>query len=128
MNEFGALLRKARKEKDLTQEDLGEIIGMKNTQISEYERGEVTPLSTNLKRITNALALPPDYFDDVLPEGFESESSEELLLDELNIFLKSNPPKRRLKALLETVRAYSGKFKTAEMGNSEASKAHANQN
>lgn len=37
--EFGARLRKAREEKGLTQEQVGELVGIRQSRISAYENG-----------------------------------------------------------------------------------------
>ena len=55
--EMGEALRKARREKHLTQEELGERIGVKKAQISRIENGRNLTIST-LSRVFKALGIP----------------------------------------------------------------------
>ena len=43
MLNFGDKLRQLRKEKNLTQKQLGELVGIRNSVISFYELGERVP-------------------------------------------------------------------------------------
>ena len=58
----GGRLRKLRKERKLTQEQLGKAIHVSKVSISGYESGERTPDTDNLKRLA-------DFFDNGLPYG-----------------------------------------------------------
>ena len=55
--EMGEAIRKARREKHLTQEELGERIGVKKAQISRIENGRNLTIST-LSRVFKALGIP----------------------------------------------------------------------
>ena len=55
--EMGEAIRKARQEKHLTQEELGERIGVKKAQISRIENGRNLTIST-LSRVFKALGIP----------------------------------------------------------------------
>lgn len=53
----GEAIRQARKAKNLTQEELGERLGVKKAQISRLERGKSITLST-LSRVLKAMDIP----------------------------------------------------------------------
>lgn len=59
--ELGNRIRKAREQKNLTQEQLAEIIGMSNNYISNIERNHSIPSLETLLKICNALQVTPDY-------------------------------------------------------------------
>jgi len=53
--EVGSRIRKLRKDKGLTQEELGEKAGLSYKHIGEVERGEVNPSLTTLAAIAKGL-------------------------------------------------------------------------
>ena len=55
--EMGEAIRKARQERHLTQEELGERIGEKKAQISRIEKGRNLTIGT-LSRVFKALGIP----------------------------------------------------------------------
>ena len=55
--EMGEVIRKARQERHLTQEELGERIGVKKAQISRIEKGRNLTIGT-LSRVFKALGIP----------------------------------------------------------------------
>lgn len=55
--EMGETIRKARQERHLTQEELGERIGVKKAQISRIEKGRNLTIGT-LARVFKALGVP----------------------------------------------------------------------
>ena len=61
MVEFGSRLRKLRKERNLTQEQLASLIGVKNSVISFYEVGERLPSPDVLRKMALALHVSTDY-------------------------------------------------------------------
>ena len=56
---FGSRLRKLRKEKGLTQTQLGDKVGLSKKSISYYEKSD-SPPSTHLKEIAIALNVSTD--------------------------------------------------------------------
>lgn len=54
---MGEAIRKARQERHLTQEELGERIGVKKAQISRIEKGRNLTIGT-LSRVFKALGIP----------------------------------------------------------------------
>ena len=61
MVEFGNRLRKLRKDRKLTQQQLAELIGVKNSVISFYEVGERIPSLDILRKLALALHVTADY-------------------------------------------------------------------
>ena len=61
MVEFGNRLRQLRKDRNLTQQQLAELIGVKNGVISFYELGDRTPSPAVLRKLALALHVSADY-------------------------------------------------------------------
>lgn len=67
---IGARLRQARKQKDMSQQALGEALGVSFQQIQKYERGSNRISCSTLVVICRALDLPPSFF---LPQDLAQE-------------------------------------------------------
>ncbi len=61
MVEFGEKLRQLRKEKNLTQKQLADLVGLKNSVISFYEVGERVPSPEVIKKLAAVLHVSADY-------------------------------------------------------------------
>ena len=61
MVEFGNRLRQLRKDHSLTQHQLAELIGVKNSVISFYEVGERMPSPEALRKLALSLHTTTDY-------------------------------------------------------------------
>lgn len=61
MVEFGNRLRQLRKDRKLTQQQLAELIGVKNGVISFYELGDRIPSPEVLRKLALALHVTTDY-------------------------------------------------------------------
>ena len=61
---FGENLKRLRKEKELTQENLSEIFGVSFQTISKWERGETYPDITMLPVISSYFNVEKQSFDD----------------------------------------------------------------
>ena len=59
--EIGAAITQLRKQKDLSREDLGGMVGTSGAVIGRYERGEITPSVEIANKIANALEVSLDY-------------------------------------------------------------------
>ncbi|MCL2352895.1 MAG: helix-turn-helix domain-containing protein [Firmicutes bacterium] len=57
-------LRRLRKERGLTCESLGTLVGVKKSAMSKYERGEIQPSKQVLENISEALCCTVDYLLD----------------------------------------------------------------
>lgn len=61
MVEFGQRLRTLRKQKNLTQKQLAELIGVKNSIISFYEVGDRFPSPEIIMKLSAVLGTSTDY-------------------------------------------------------------------
>ena len=79
MNNFvGEKIKAARLAKGMTQEELGEILGVQKSAIAKYESGRVVNIKrSTLKKISDVLGIPP----------FELVFDEEHIKKVLNIFI-----------------------------------------
>jgi transcriptional regulator with XRE-family HTH domain len=57
---YGERLRKLRKRKGITQEDLAKILNVEKSSVSEYKRGRLPPLDT-AQKIANYFGVSVDY-------------------------------------------------------------------
>ena len=60
-NGFSKRIRELRRQKNLSQKELGKIVGLHYTHISRYERGLSIPASDTLKRLAEGLGVTADY-------------------------------------------------------------------
>ena len=57
---IGAKIRAARIAKNMTQEELGEILGVQRSAVAKYENGRVVNIKRSiLKKISDVLDIPP---------------------------------------------------------------------
>jgi transcriptional regulator with XRE-family HTH domain len=70
-NGFAERLRELRKQKGLSQSELGERVGVHYTHVGRYERGVSRPAADTLKRLADALGVSGDY----LLEGTVEEAA-----------------------------------------------------
>ena len=71
---IGELIRKNRKEKKLTQKQLGELSGIAEPTIRRYELGKLNPKLETVTRIAKAMGVRTN---DLLPQGVLVESEYE---------------------------------------------------
>lgn len=58
--DIGAKIKTARLSKGMTQEELGEILGVQKSAIAKYESGRVVNIKrTTLKKLSDVLGIPP---------------------------------------------------------------------
>jgi transcriptional regulator with XRE-family HTH domain len=74
---FAARLRELRRARDLSQSDLGELVGIHYTHVSRYERGISRPAADTLMRLADALGVSSDY----LIEGAADDAAQARLSD-----------------------------------------------
>ena len=55
---FGEKMRKVRKEKGLSQQELGKILGVKQQTVAQYEKIPYTPKYDTVRKIAMALDCP----------------------------------------------------------------------
>jgi transcriptional regulator with XRE-family HTH domain len=63
----GELVRERRKDIGMSQEKLGDAIGVTFQQVQKYEKGTNRIGSSRLMQIANALGVPPTYFFEGAP-------------------------------------------------------------
>ena len=68
---FPQRLRDLRKQKNLSQMELGKLVGLHHTHIGRYERGISRPAADTLKRLADVLGVSGDY----LIEGATEEAA-----------------------------------------------------
>lgn len=59
----GEAIKKARMQKNLTQEELGERIGVKRAQICKLENGKCSPTISTMSRVFQALGIATATLD-----------------------------------------------------------------
>ncbi|NDO49816.1 helix-turn-helix transcriptional regulator [Lachnospiraceae bacterium MD335] len=59
----GENIRRIRKERGLTQKQLGELVGASEAYIRAYESGRRNPKPSSLEKIANALAVNPEVLE-----------------------------------------------------------------
>ncbi len=100
---LGIRIRQARKERHVTQEQLGELCELSTAHIGHIERGTRIPSIDTLFRIAQALDVSMDYliFDSIAPD--------ENLFTTINSILQGKD-KRKVKTFMTIVRALSDKI------------------
>ncbi|MHA2894773.1 helix-turn-helix domain-containing protein [Bacillus fungorum] len=61
MNIIGERILELRKERKLTQEKIGENIGVSKQTISKYEKGTKIPSRENIEKLADFFNVPTDY-------------------------------------------------------------------
>lgn len=101
---FAARLRELRKQKNLSQTDLGQLAGLHYTHIWRFERGASRPSGDTLMRLAEALGVTSDYLlegatDDDAKAKFEDR---ELLRQFQEVEQPPEDDKNVVKKLLDT--------------------------
>lgn len=132
---IGANIKKLRKEKGLTQKQLGELCGMADSAIRRYESDRGNPTEKTLMRIASALSVPREVLSfDCIDKSdieqwsgeplFHSSKEKEIFYDEIRRTLEIRDL-NRIDAFLQSangrliISAYS---ELNELGQSEAAK------
>ena len=97
---IGGFLRELRKEKELTQEQLAEKVGIGTTYISDIERGAKFPSLSLFIKIVDALGVSSDF----ILRG-EIEAGKNCVYDDITKKLDGLTPKQRL-GVAELIDAY----------------------
>ncbi len=97
-------LKDIRKEKGLSQDELGAKVGLRKSTISKYESGETMPSSQILISLSKELHCSTDYLLNLTT--FKNQSPDSLLPDDELLLIKcykriSKSDKRVLWALLD---------------------------
>ncbi len=100
---FPARLRDLRRQRNLSQAELGTLIGLHPTHLGRYERGQARPTADTLTRLAAALNVSSDYLldgaaDEAARARFEDR---ELLRQFQEVQSLSDEDKDVVKKLLE---------------------------
>ena len=88
---FQKRLKELRLEKNLSQTELGDMIGVHYTHIGRYERGLSIPKSATMRRLAEALGVTTDYlFEGKMDEVAKSRLKDRDLLQMFNEVEKLN--------------------------------------
>src|ERR1044071_7899344 len=101
----GARLRLRRNMLGLSQEKLGEAIGLTFQQVQKYERGANRIGASRLWDLSRVLDCPVSFFFDEMDEETASASPRNLSLDTRDLEPRENDPMTK-RETLELVRAY----------------------
>ena len=79
--DVGAKIKAARLAKGMTQEELGEILGVQKSAIAKYESGRVVNIKrSTLKKISDVLGIPP--YELVFDESYQKmQKNNDILSD-----------------------------------------------
>ena len=104
---LGSRLKEARKAKGLTQEDLGNLLGIQKSAVAKYENGRIVNLKqSTLKKISEFFDIPIDELmsDDIKPSennGSENKKAVEVFAKNLNYYmLQSGVTQKELSEIL----------------------------
>ena len=80
---LGDRIKEARLRVGLTQQQLGEIIGVRKQTITGYEKGEREPDAIKLNKIAQVLNVTGDYLLDLANEGIGEKTNAQHSLEAL---------------------------------------------
>ena len=90
----GAKIKEIRKQKGLTQKQLGDLCGMADSAIRRYENGNANPKIETLQKIADALGVPLlEFIDDDLVDAaiwLDGDSEEELITKKINAIMNDS--------------------------------------
>jgi len=93
---IGEKIKKLREERNITQKELSEFIGVSKESISQYERGVQTPKPQTLIKLANYFNVSIDYIlgrvdikNSFMIEEYKSESLDENTIDKIINILKT---------------------------------------
>jgi transcriptional regulator with XRE-family HTH domain len=102
---FGEKITYARKQKKMTQSDLGKAVGTSGDIIGKYEREEIKPSIETASRIADALGVTLDY----LVKDSQYQNVDKDALNRLKLIEKL--PKEERSHLFATMDAFFAKHK-----------------
>ena len=97
--EVGKRIQKIRKEKNITQEKLAELIKIETISLSKIETGKSYPTSENLTKIARVLEVEPYEF-----YIFENTKSIVELKQEINILIENLDNRKKLADILRFIK------------------------
>ena len=97
----GALVRQRRLELGMSQERLGDAMGITFQQIQKYEKGANRIGSSRLMQIANALDVPPTYFFEGAPTALRVSAKQQDSMDYVATFIGSKDGAALMRAFLK---------------------------
>jgi transcriptional regulator with XRE-family HTH domain len=90
--QYGEKIKTFRKERGVTQEELGSMVGKKQNQISEWETDDITPTPEDILNLCKALNITPNKFygitDDIVADYVKDKGlSTEEAIKAIEIYL-----------------------------------------
>lgn len=82
MKKFAAFLVGKRREKNITQGQLADMVGVTHQAVSKWERGETMPELSKLSDLSNALDVPTEDFVAAMHSGEDEEKNNTFLDNE----------------------------------------------
>lgn len=73
-NKFSQVIKKLRKEKGLTQQELADVVGITATGVSYWESGNAIPNTETLKKLANYFGVTVNYLLGI-KDNFEEEDN-----------------------------------------------------
>lgn len=104
--DIGLKIKTARQEKGLTQEELGNILGVQKSAIAKYESGRVVNIKrSTLKKISDVLGIPP--FELIFDEHKEASDADNEIPDTVKqlVELAMSVPENKAELALKLLRA-----------------------
>jgi transcriptional regulator with XRE-family HTH domain len=96
----GSRVRFRRMLLGMSQEKLGEKLGLTFQQVQKYEKGTNRIGASRLQQIANILKVPPQYFFEELPKGRSTTHHDGPSTDYINEFVASNDGLSLIKAFM----------------------------
>ena len=75
MDNLCELITKSRKERGITQNELGEMLGISGKAVSKWERGLSRPCDEHLKKLVDLLGLPVEFCPTETHKRYKSKST-----------------------------------------------------
>ena len=98
---IGKFIAKCRKDKNLTQEELAEKLGITNKSISRWENGKTMPDYTILKDLCNILEI--DINELLAGEKIKKEEIQTYYIDNLDLILKEYYKMKKIKNIFKNI-------------------------
>lgn len=82
---FGDRLKDLRKEKKVSQEELGKILNVSKMTISNWEANVTQPSVENINSISNYFGVTPNYLFGFIPDDFKKIENLKIALKEAGL-------------------------------------------
>lgn len=114
MSIFGKNLRKLRKDKKLSGQQLADILGVTKVAVHYWETTDIMPGSDMLDKIASYFKVTTDYLlGRIDVDEFIKENNLNEILDkeDFKIFIKGNPTKEKIQEAMDQLYEYKKNLK-----------------